>query len=126
MYFYFCRRSPTRTLPQRRNKSEARDILRRVATVRACRVSMKDVHGITHHVEVQAATLFEAAAAAVAAFRQQQWAADALTPHAIVRVEVALPAIVHDVPLKTLERWLDSPSASPREDLAKRKTGGRR
>jgi hypothetical protein len=87
---------------------------------------MKDVDGITHTVDVQAATLFEAAAAAVASFRQQPWAAPALTPNAILRVEVALPAVVHEVPLKTIDRWLASPSTSPREDLLKRKAGGRR
>ena len=87
---------------------------------------MKDVDGITHTVDVHAATLFEAAAAAVASFRHQQWAAPALTPNAIIRVEVALPPVVHDVPLKALDRWLDSPSTSPRDDLLKRKSGPRR
>ena len=94
--------------------------------MRACRVSVKDVDGITHTVTVHAATLFEAAAAGVAAFRHQQWAAAALTPGAVVRVEVALPAIVHEVPMKSLERWLQSPSVSPRDDVAKRNGGGRR
>jgi hypothetical protein len=66
------------------------------------------------------ATLFEAAATAVAMFRQQGWAADALTPNAILRVEVQLPPIIHEVPLKSIERWLRSPNASPREMIKKR------
>ena len=49
------------------------------------------MHG--HHVEVQASTLFEAGAAAVAAFRQEGWAAAALTPNAVLHIEVQLPPI---------------------------------
>lgn len=74
-----------------------------------------------HHVDVQASTLFEAAAAALAAFRHQGWAVGALTPNATLRVEVQLPPIVHDVPLKSIERWLRTPSVSPKEEMAKRR-----
>jgi hypothetical protein len=87
--------------------------------LRSCRVSLKDVEGITHSVDVQAATLFEAAAEAVRLLRQQGWAAAALTPRAVLRVEVQLPNLVHDVPLAAVERWQRSASASPREKLAK-------
>jgi hypothetical protein len=90
--------------------------------MRTCRVTVKDVEGITHSVTVNGSSLFEAAAAALAAFREQGWAAAALTPTAILRVEIQMPAVVHEVPLKAIERWLRSPSASPREALAKRKT----
>jgi hypothetical protein len=71
----------------------------------------------THTVQVQASTLFEAGAAAVAAFRQQGWAAEALTPNAVLHIEVQLPPITHDVPLKAIERWLRTPSVSPKEEM---------
>ena len=87
--------------------------------VRTCRVSVRDVEGITHSVEVQAESLFEAAAAAVAIFKQQGWAAAALTLRATLRVEVTLPTVVHEVPIAAVERWLRSPSVSPREQLVK-------
>ncbi len=74
---------------------------------------------MTHSVDIQAATLFEAAAEAVRMFRQQGWAAAALAPHAVLRVEVRLPAVVHDVPLAAVEQWQQSPSPSPKEKLAK-------
>ena len=61
-----------------------------------------------------------AALPAVTAFRQQGWATDALTLNAILRVEMQLPPVVHEVPLKAVERWLRSPSASPKEEMAKR------
>jgi hypothetical protein len=93
--------------------------------VRSCVVSLKSVDGTTHAIRVKAPTLFEAAAAAVAAFRQEQWAAEALTPNATLRVEVEMPPIVHEVSLRTLERWMQSPSASPREEMGKRQMGKR-
>jgi hypothetical protein len=87
--------------------------------LRACRISVRDAEGLTHSVEVQAETLFEAAAAAMAVFREQGWAAEALTPRATLRVEVLPPTVVHEVPVAAVERWLRSPSQSPREALAK-------
>lgn len=91
-----------------------------VPPARACRVRVRDVDGVLHEVEVAASSLYEAAAAGLAAFRQEDWAADALTPNAILRVEVRLPAVVHEVPLKAVERWLRTPSVSPKEEVAKR------
>ncbi len=87
--------------------------------LRSCRVSVRDVDGVAHEVEVSAETLFEAAAAGLAAFRQEGWAAAALTANATLRVEVQLPTVVHDVPLAALERWLRAPSTSPKDALAK-------
>jgi hypothetical protein len=83
-------------------------------------VSIRDLDGITHSVTVTGATLFEAAAAAIALFRQEQWAGAALTKNAVLRIEVQLPSIVHDVPLKAVERWVNGPSVSPRDEAAKR------
>jgi hypothetical protein len=91
--------------------------------VRTCRVTAKGLDGIGHSVEVQASTLFEAAAAALTVFREQGWAADALTANAVLRVEVQAPATVHDVPLKSVEQWLRSPSTGPRDFAAKRRGG---
>lgn len=86
-------------------------------------MTVRDVAGVAHQVEVQGTTLFEAAAAAACAFRQQGWAAEALTSNAVLRVEVQLPSVIHEVPLKALDRWLQSPTASPRDQLLKRDLG---
>lgn len=96
-----------------------------VPSVRPCLVSVRGLDGATHTVEVTAATLFEAAAAAVASFKTEKWAADALTPSATLRVEVRIPPIVHEVPLRSLERWLKASSPSPREEVLKRAAGKR-
>ena len=82
---------------------------------------VKDLDGIEHAVEVSATTLFEAAASAIAAFREHAWAAQALTPNAILSVEVRRPPIVHRVPLGAVERWAAGPSVSPNEVLVKRR-----
>jgi hypothetical protein len=70
-----------------------------VATVRRCRVTVKDTDGITHTVEAQGSTLFEVAAAAIAMFRTEEWL-DALTPNTVLQIEVQLPPIIHQVPLQ--------------------------
>ena len=71
-----------------------------MAAPRTCKVTVMGLDGTSHSVEVQAATLFEAASAAITAFRQEGWAADALTPNARLRVEVHPPPTVHEVTLK--------------------------
>jgi hypothetical protein len=63
---------------------------------------------------------------AVVAFREQDWAAEVLTPAAVLRVEVHPPPVVHDVPLNAVERWLRSPSTSPKEMTTKIAAGSRR
>jgi len=55
---------------------------------------------IRHSVTVTASTLFEAAAEAVAAFKQASWTATAITPNAVLRVEVQPAPIIHEVPIK--------------------------
>jgi hypothetical protein len=87
-------------------------------TPRTGSVSVRDIEGVTHTVQVQGSSLFEAAARAVAAFREQDW--EALTPASVLRVEVHAPPVVHDVPLKSVERWLRSASTSPKEAILKR------
>lgn len=86
---------------------------------RQCKVSVTDLQGITHSTTVTGESLFEAAARAIATFRQEAWATEALTPNAILHVEVQLPAVIHDVPLKAVEQWANGPSISPREQPSK-------
>lgn len=45
----------------------------RYSTLHTCRVSLHDTQGIVHSVEAEADTLFEAAAAAMAIFKEQGW-----------------------------------------------------
>jgi hypothetical protein len=81
-------------------------------------VTVETADGITHSVEVEGSSLFEVAATALAAFRNEGWT-DAITPNAVLQIEVQLPPIVHSVPLKAVEKWIASPNTSPREALVK-------
>ena len=65
------------------------------------------------------------AAAAVEAFRQQEWAAAALTAKAVLTVAVQAPTVQHVVTLEAVERWTRGPSTSPRDSLAKRRRSAR-
>lgn len=93
---------------------------------RKCLVSITDVEGVRHSVEVTAGSVFEAAAEAVDIFKGEGWAADALTPTAKLRIEVQTPVVVHDVPLPAVERWVRSPTTSPKDYLMKRQHRGSR
>lgn len=70
-------------------------------------------------VQVQAERLFEAAAYAVATFREHGWAADALTSDRFSASRSTPPTVVHEEPLRAVERWLGSPSGSPKEAAVK-------
>jgi hypothetical protein len=67
--------------------------------VRRCRLSVWTAAGIIRRIEVQAGSVFEAAAAPLA-----QLLADGLADPPILRVEMLLRSIAHDVPLTRLQR----------------------
>ena len=90
-----------------------------MAGVRSCRVCVTTDDGVTHTVEVQGASVFDVAAAGLAQLRQDDWM-EPLTPTAVVRVEVQLAPVVHEVSVKALERWANGPSVSPKQELLKR------
>lgn len=97
------------------------DILSSVVPAsRTCRVTVKELDRAAHTVTVQGATLYEAAAAAVTAFCSEAWATNALTPNAVLNIEVHAPPVLHTVPLRAVERWLQAPSTSPKEQAVKR------
>ena len=74
--------------------------------------------GVTHTVEA-GSSLFEVAATALAAFRNEGWT-DTLTPNTVLHIEVQLPPVVHSVPIRAVEKWIACPSVSAREALLKR------
>lgn len=91
-----------------------------MVALRSCRVSVRDLNGVLHTVEVGAVTLFEAAAQAVAIFEREAWAAEALTVNAVLDVEVTLPPVVHHVPLAAVRKWQAGLTTSPRVQAIKR------
>jgi len=90
-----------------------------VTAVRRCRVSVTHAEGVSHVVEVHGASVFEVAATALAQFRGGAWI-EALPPSGVLQVEVQRPAVVHQVPLTAVHRWIEGPSVSPKQELLKR------
>jgi hypothetical protein len=83
--------------------------------VRSCRVTIQDMDGVSHTVEVTAATLYEAVAQGLAAIRGSEWVAGIAEGHNVVRVSVADVRVEHEVKLMDFTRWLERPGGSPRE-----------
>jgi hypothetical protein len=83
--------------------------------VRSCRVTIQDLDGVSHTVEVTAATLYEAVAQGLAALRGNEWIAGIAEGSNVVRVSVADVRVEHEVKLRDFTKWLDRTNGSPRE-----------
>jgi len=83
--------------------------------VRSCRVAIKDMEGVTHTVEVTAATLYEAVARGLAAIRGHEWVAGIAQGLNVVKVSVADVRVEHEVKLMEFTKWLEKDGGSPRE-----------
>ena len=82
--------------------------------VRSCRVTVQDLEGVAHTVEVTAETLYEAVAQGLAALRRSDWVAG--FQQGIVKVSVADVRVEHQVKLADFTNWLERTNGkSPRE-----------
>ena len=86
---------------------------------RTCTVSFTGTDGIAHGVEVSAASLYEAAALALAEFRKCNLT-EVLPGRATrLTVTVKAPATSHELTVGKLEDWLASGGKSPKEQVEK-------
>ena len=76
---------------------------------------------MSHTVEVTAATLYEAVAQGLAAFRGNEWIADVGERFGVVRVSVAEARVEHEVKVKDFTAWLERSGRSPREIIERQK-----
>ena len=83
-------------------------------SVRSCRVTIRDMEGVAHTVEVTAATLYEAVALGLAAIRGNDWVAG-IAQGNVIKVSVADVRVEHEVNLVNFSKWLDRTGVSPRE-----------
>jgi hypothetical protein len=83
--------------------------------VRSCCVTIQDMDGVSHTVEVTAATLYEAVAQGLAAIRGNDWVAGIAQGVNVVKVSVADVRVEHEVRLVDFTRWVDRTGGSPRE-----------
>jgi hypothetical protein len=84
-------------------------------SVRSCKVTIKDMDGVNHTVDVTAATLYEAVALGMAAIRTDEWVAGVAQGMNSVKVCVTNISFEHEVLLKDFTKWLDKCGGSPRE-----------
>ena len=88
--------------------------------LRTCLVSLTDVRGTRHSVEVTAESLYEAAILGLNLLRKDQWL-EKPGPGTWLEVEVKEPTVRHQVTVQQLKRWLDGASINPAERLRKDK-----
>jgi hypothetical protein len=69
-----------------------------------CRVSFTDTNGIPHDVEVQAESLYEAVALAVAEFRADKLTAE-VAPMTEFVIAINRPAVEHRIRLSQVTQW---------------------
>jgi len=80
-----------------------------------CIVSYLDIQGLRHTVEVDAESLYEAAALAIRAFRRHDW-----EPGDLSKLEVEIrSSITHTVTPKRVREWLAGGARSPKEAVMK-------
>jgi hypothetical protein len=88
--------------------------------VRSCRVTIQDLEGIAHTVEVTAESLYEALAQGWAALRGREWIAG-LQQQGMVKVSVADVRVEHHVRLADFTQWLEKPGAKSPREMVQRK-----
>jgi hypothetical protein len=90
-------------------------------TVRSCRVTIQDMDGVSHTVDVTAATVYEAVAQGLAAIRGNEWVGGIAQGLNSVKVSVADVRIEHEVKVIDFTKWLEKSGGSPREITDRRR-----
>jgi hypothetical protein len=85
---------------------------------RLCTVSFTSATGISHSVDVEAETLFEAAGLGLARLKADGWV-EGLGPGSKLQVDVREPSTSHTISVQQLQRWINNSVNSPAETLRK-------
>jgi hypothetical protein len=84
-----------------------------------CSVSFEDTEGVTHSAHVQAESLYEAVALAIAEFRE-----DSMVPHPAPMTEFTVsikrPPIEHRIRLNQVTKWAESTTREGPAGMTKR------
>jgi len=83
--------------------------------VRSCRVTVRDIEGVDHSVQVTASTLYEAVALGLAALRGEDWVGAIPEGLNAVTVSVINIPIEHRVRIQEFTAWLGREGGTPRE-----------
>jgi hypothetical protein len=91
-------------------------------SVKKCKVSFQDTDGFSHAVEVEAESLYEAAALAAKSFDEHNCKP---APSTELAIEVTTPPVTHTVKLTKIEEWANVRGAkNPRELVLRQRVKG--
>lgn len=82
-------------------------------TLRTCTVGFKSATGIAHSVEVEAETLYEAAALGLARLKKDGWI-EGLGPGTKLEIQVREPASQYVLSVQQLRRWINGTTSRPK------------
>jgi hypothetical protein len=88
--------------------------------LRVCTVSFKSATGISHSVDVEAETLYEAAGLGLARLKNDGWI-EGLGPGTRLEIAVREPATVHSLTVQQLQKWVNGITSSPADVLRRTK-----
>ena len=83
---------------------------------RVCTVSFKAATGISHSVDVEAETLYEAAGLGLARLKKDGWI-EGLGPGTRLEIAVREPSTLHSLTVQQVQRWASGVTTSPAEVL---------
>ncbi len=108
-------------VPRRKSKKklQGRSPVQGAASTRSCRVSFTDSEGIEHSVQVPAASLYEAAVEAMAAFRRSVLVEMPLGSATQLTIRVKAPEEERTITIGKVLAWLGGVAMSPGEKLKK-------
>ena len=81
----------------------------------SCRVTIQDLDGVSHTVDVTAARLYEAVAQGLSLVRRGDWVAGIAQGLNVVKVSGADVRVEHEVKLMDFTKWLERAGGSPRD-----------
>jgi hypothetical protein len=83
--------------------------------LKSCRVTIEDMSGVEHTVQVSATSLYEAVALGLASLRSEDWVAGIAEGLNTVRVCAANVPVEHTVRIMDFKSWLAKDGGSPRD-----------
>ena len=90
-------------------------------SVRSCRVTIEEYDGVSHTVEVPAATLYEAVTQGLATLRGREWVNGVPQGHSIIKVRLAEMPVEQQVKVIEFTKWLERTGGSPRDVVQRQK-----
>jgi hypothetical protein len=81
-----------------------------------CTVGFKSPTGVSHFVDVEAETLYEAAGLGLARLKRDGWI-EGLGPATRLEIQVRAPASHHVLSVQQVQRWINETTNGPAESL---------